>query len=63
MTTDSLPVTVLVPENAAAPIEVYDQHAAFKLAVVERDGRRRFVAKVVGRRREAVPHAGPVHHH
>jgi hypothetical protein len=38
MTTDSLPITVLVPESAAAPIEVYDQHAALKVAVVEREG-------------------------
>ncbi len=38
MTADALPITVLVPENAASPIEVYDQHAALKLAVVERDG-------------------------
>jgi hypothetical protein len=38
MTTDSLPITVLVPENIGAPVEIYDQHAALKLAVVERDG-------------------------
>lgn len=38
MTTDSLPVTVLIPENSAVPIEIYDQHAALKVAVVERDG-------------------------
>lgn len=35
---DSLPFTVLVPETAAAPIEVYDQHAALRLAIVERSG-------------------------
>jgi hypothetical protein len=33
---DSLPITVLVPEGPEGPIEVYDQHAALKLAVVER---------------------------
>lgn len=35
---DALPVTVLVPEDASASIEVYDQHAALKIAVVEREG-------------------------
>ncbi len=29
---------ILVPENASASVEVYDQHAALKLAVVDRDG-------------------------
>ena len=38
MTTDSLPITVLIPEGPSAPIEVYDQHAALKLAIVERTG-------------------------
>lgn len=38
MMVDSLPLTVLVPENAAATIEAYDQHAALKLDVVERSG-------------------------
>lgn len=33
---DSLPLTVLVPESGTGPIEVYDQHAALKMAVVER---------------------------
>lgn len=36
MITDSLPITVLIPENVAAPIEVYDQHAALKLAGLDR---------------------------
>lgn len=35
---DSLPFTVLVPETAASPIEVYDQHAALRMAIVERPG-------------------------
>ena len=35
---DSLPLTVLVPENSSAIIDVFDQHAALKVAVVERDG-------------------------
>jgi hypothetical protein len=38
MTTDSLPITVLIPEGPSAPIELYDQHAALKLAIVEREG-------------------------
>ena len=38
MTTDSFPVAVLIPEGPSAPIEVYDQHAALKLAIVEREG-------------------------
>lgn len=36
--TDSLPLTLLIPESAAAPIEVFDQHAALKMAVVDRPG-------------------------
>lgn len=35
---DALPLTVLVPEDASASIEIYDQHAALKIAVVEREG-------------------------
>jgi len=37
---DSLPLTLLVPENVSAPIEVIDQHAALKMAVVDRAGAR-----------------------
>jgi hypothetical protein len=36
VSTDSLPITVLVPEGPEALIEVYDQHAALKLAAAER---------------------------
>ena len=36
MTSDALPITVLVPEDLSSPVEIYDQHAALKLAVVER---------------------------
>lgn len=35
---DALPLTVLVPEDASSCIEIYDQHAALKIAVVERAG-------------------------
>ncbi len=35
---DALPLTVLVPEDASGTIEIYDQHAALKIAVVERSG-------------------------
>lgn len=35
---DALPLTLLVPENVSAPIEVIDQHAALKMAVVDRAG-------------------------
>ncbi|MEI2700354.1 MAG: hypothetical protein V9E94_19235 [Microthrixaceae bacterium] len=35
---DALPLTVLVPEDASGCIEIYDQHAALKIAVVERAG-------------------------
>lgn len=35
---DALPLTVLVPEDASSCIEIYDQHAALKIAVVERSG-------------------------
>jgi hypothetical protein len=38
MTTDSLPITVLIPEGPIVLIEVYDQHSALKLAIVERFG-------------------------
>lgn len=38
MDADQLPLTVLVPENAQTPVEVCDQHAALKIAVVEREG-------------------------
>jgi hypothetical protein len=32
---DRLPVTVLVPDTVAAPIEVYEQSAALRMAIVE----------------------------
>lgn len=35
---DALPLTMLIPENVGAPIEVFDQHAALKMAVVDRSG-------------------------
>lgn len=35
---DALPFTVLVPDTAVNPIELYDQHAALKVAVAERSG-------------------------
>ena len=35
---DALPLTVLVPEDASGCIEIYDQHAALKITVVEREG-------------------------
>ena len=35
---DSLLLTLLVPENVSTPIEVIDQHAALKMAVVDRAG-------------------------
>jgi hypothetical protein len=38
MTTHSLPITVLIPEGPSALIEAYGQHAAVKLAIVERFG-------------------------
>lgn len=37
LSSDSLPLTVLVPDSGAGSIEVYDQHAALKMAVTERD--------------------------
>lgn len=37
-TPDALPFTVLVPDNATAPIEMYDSTAALHIAVVERNG-------------------------
>lgn len=36
--TDMLPITVLVPESIAFPIEVYDQHAALRIGIVDRAG-------------------------
>ena len=33
---DALPLTLPVPERAATPIEVLDQHAALKMGVVDR---------------------------
>jgi hypothetical protein len=38
MSADALPITVLIPETGELPIEVYDQHAALRLAVVDRAG-------------------------
>ncbi|MXZ29486.1 MAG: hypothetical protein F4236_04380 [Acidimicrobiia bacterium] len=38
METDALTMTVLVPDNDAAPTVVFDDNAALKLAVVERTG-------------------------
>src|SRR5258706_1581349 len=38
MTGDSLPLTVLIPENAASPIEIFGEHAALKVAVIDRPG-------------------------
>jgi len=38
MTTDSLPLTVLVPETSTEAINVFDQHAALHLAIIERSG-------------------------
>mgnify|MGYP000120468488 CR=1 FL=1 len=35
---DSLPFTVVIPEDHYDWIEIYDQHAALKMAVVERNG-------------------------
>lgn len=35
---DQLPVTVLVPDTVASPIEIYEQSAALKMAIVERAG-------------------------
>jgi hypothetical protein len=40
MSTDTLPLTALVPEARGGLIEIYDQHAALKLTVVEREGAR-----------------------
>lgn len=34
MSADALPLTLLVPENVSAPIEVTDQHAALRMNVV-----------------------------
>lgn len=38
MAADDLPITVLIGESAASPIEMFDQHAALRLAVVDRAG-------------------------
>lgn len=38
MPADVLPLTVLVPENAAQPIEIFEQHAALSIAIVDRVG-------------------------
>ena len=35
---DRLPVTVLVPDTVTAPIEVYEQSAALRMAIIERGG-------------------------
>ena len=35
---DQLPLTALVPETAAEPIVIYDQHAALRIGIVERAG-------------------------
>ena len=42
---DALTMTVLVPDNAAAPTAVFDDNAALKLAIVERSGARRLDAE------------------
>lgn len=36
--TDQLPLTVLVPETIETPVEVFDRHAALRIAVVENGG-------------------------
>jgi len=36
-TDDFLPITVLIPETASSPVVIYDQTAALRLAVVERN--------------------------
>ncbi|NYE35649.1 hypothetical protein F4692_000753 [Nocardioides cavernae] len=33
----ALPITTLLPESAAEPVVLYDQHAALRFAIVERD--------------------------
>lgn len=38
MSEDVLPLTVLIPETGSDPIDVYDQHAALRMAVIEREG-------------------------
>lgn len=37
MSTDALPFIAIVPEATGGPIELFDQHAALKFAVVDRD--------------------------
>ncbi|MFC7497069.1 MULTISPECIES: hypothetical protein [unclassified Nocardioides] len=34
---DALPITTLLPESAADPVVLFDQHAALRFAIVERD--------------------------
>lgn len=36
--TDDLPITSLIPESSRHPILLYDQHAALRLALIEREG-------------------------
>ena len=45
MDIDTLTMTALVPDNATAPIVVFDDNAALKLAIVERSGARRLDAE------------------
>ena len=45
MDTDSLTVTVLVPENAVSPIVVFDDNAALKAAIVERGAAKHLTAE------------------
>lgn len=33
----ALPVTTLLPESAAEPVVLFDQHVALRFAIVERD--------------------------
>ena len=33
----ALPITTLLPETAADPVTLFDQHAALRFAIVERD--------------------------
>lgn len=36
MSTDALPFTVVIPDSSSGAIEIFDQHAALKIAVVDR---------------------------
>lgn len=38
MADDASPLTVLLPESVSDPVEMYDPHAALRMAVIERDG-------------------------